>query len=104
MPPYLLIHADVLDVVQLAEDTQLGEFRNARQEHITQVWVAGLQRTIEVSHHVAEGRQVLFLVNHIQERSVVLESGLPLLAGLQAAFDKDSLNKAWLLSIPSPRQ
>lgn len=81
--PYLLLHdaaergvlgehTDVLYIVQLAEDTQLGKLRDAGQEYETQVGVAHLQRAVEVTHHVAKHRQITLLMYHVQERSVVL--------------------------------
>ena len=65
-------HADILDIVQLAEDAQLRELRDTCQEYETQIRIAGFQRTIEVTHHVAKPRQLLLLMHHVQQGSVVL--------------------------------
>ena len=78
-------HADILYVVQFAEDAQLGEFRYARQEHEPQIRVTCLQRTVEVTHHISELRQVLLLVDHIQQwRIVLVNEDNNLLPGLTA--------------------
>ena len=66
-----LLHADVGNVVQFAEDAELGEFRYACEEHKAQIGVATLQRGIEVAHHVAKDGKVLFLVHHVEKRSVI---------------------------------
>ena len=83
-------HTDILDIIQLAEDTQLGEFRDAGQEDETQVGVACLQWAVEVAHHVAQHGQILLLMHHIQQRSVVLiDQDNHLLPGLlEGTFDK----------------
>ena len=65
-------HADILDIVQLAEDAQLRELRDTCQEYETQIRIAGFQRTIEVTHHVAKLRQLFLLMHHVQQGSVVL--------------------------------
>ena len=65
------MHADVGNVVQLAEDAQLGELGDAGEEDEAQVGVAGLQGAVEVPHHVAEYGKVCFFMHHVQERGIV---------------------------------
>ena len=64
-------HADILNIVQLAKDAQLGELGDARQEHEAQVGVAGFERTIEIPHDVAQDGQVFFLMHHVEQGGVV---------------------------------
>lgn len=64
-------HADVFNVVQLAEDAQLRELGNARQEHEAQVRVAGFKGTIEITHNIAEDGQVLFFMHHVEQGRIV---------------------------------
>ena len=65
------VHADILDVVQLAEDTQLRELGDACQEDESQPGVAGLERAVEIAHDLAQHRQVALLVHYVQQRGVV---------------------------------
>ena len=67
-----LVHAYIIDIVQLAEDAQLGELGDSREEHEAQILVATLQRRIEIAHHIAEHRQIFLLVHYIEKRSIVL--------------------------------
>ena len=66
-----LVHADILNVVQFAENTQLRELRDACQEHETQIRVARLERAVEVPHHVPKRGQVLLFMDHVEKRSVI---------------------------------
>ena len=59
------MHADVGNVVQLAEDAQLGELGDAGEEDEAQVGVASLQGAVEVPHHVAEYGKVGFFMHHV---------------------------------------
>ena len=45
----LLIHADVLDVIELGEDTQLRKLRYTRKEYKAKHWLTLFQRTIEIT-------------------------------------------------------
>ena len=56
---------------QLAENAQLGEFGDARQEHETQVRVAALQRAVEIAHDVAQHRKVCLFMHHVQQRGII---------------------------------
>ncbi len=49
----LIIKTVVLDIVQFAEDTELRELRDAREENEAQQSFVGLQRTEEVAHDTA---------------------------------------------------
>ena len=49
----------------------MRELGDARQEDETQVRVAGFERAIKISHDVAEDRQVLFFVHHIEQGRIV---------------------------------
>ena len=85
-------HADHFQVVDLAEDAQLGELRDARDEHETEVWVAVLQRGIERAHKLTHLCQPLFVVEHVEQRSVVLvENHDCFLAIFLMAFDNNVL-------------
>ena len=66
-----LIHTDILDIVQLAEDTQLGELGDTGQENKLQVRVASLQGAVKVTHDITQDIQILLLVHHIEQRSIV---------------------------------
>ena len=59
-------HTDVVDVVQLAKDTQLRELGDARQEDEAQVGIAGFQRRLEVTHRVAQSLQLPILMHHVE--------------------------------------
>ena len=43
-----LVHTDIRDIVQLAEDAELGKLGDAGQEHKAQIRVACLQRTVKL--------------------------------------------------------
>ena len=64
-------HADVFNVVQFTEDAQLRELGDSRQEHEAQIRIAGFERAIKVAHDVAEDRQVLFFMRHVEQGGVV---------------------------------
>ena len=49
-----LVHAHILDVVQLAEDAELRKLRDARHKDKSKHRLVSLQRTIEVAHRVTE--------------------------------------------------
>ena len=63
---------NVVQVVDGGEDAQLRKLRNARDEAETDHRLARLQRLVELLHHFAELGQVLLLVKHLKQRSVVL--------------------------------
>ena len=67
----LVEHADVLQIVQFAEDAELREFGDAGNENKLQVRVELLERTIEVLHDEAKLGEVVLLVNHIEQRGVI---------------------------------
>ena len=71
-PTELLIHTDVGQVIQLTEDTELRELRDARQEDKLQIGVTILQGGIEVAHHIPKYGKHLPLMHHIQQRGVIL--------------------------------
>ena len=48
-----LVHADVLRLVEAAEDTHLGELRHTRQHHEAQVSIRCLEGTIETFEDIA---------------------------------------------------
>ena len=64
-------HADVLDIIQFAEDAELRELSNTGEEDETQVRVTGFERTIKVAHDVAENREVLFFMHHVEQGRIV---------------------------------
>ena len=65
-------HGYVVEVVQLAEDAELRKLRDASDEHELQPRVEHLQRTVEVLHQEPQLAQVLLLVHHVEQRSVIL--------------------------------
>ena len=66
-----LVHTHILDIVQLAEDAQLRELRDARQEDETEQWLAIFQGTVEIAHRIAQNIEFFLLMSHIQQRSVI---------------------------------
>ncbi len=68
----LVIHGDVEQVVQFAENAQLRELGDAREEHEFEIRVEHLDRVVKVLHCTAQGGQVRLLVHHIKQRSVIL--------------------------------
>lgn len=85
-----LIHAHVLDVVQLAENAQLRELGDACQEHEAQHWLTILQRRVEVAHDVAEHVKALAFMHNIKQRRVILVDEHH---SLLACLDRDGLNQ-----------
>jgi len=65
------IHTDIFDIIQFAEDAQLGKLCDTGEEHKTQIRITSFQRTIEIAHHIPKDRQILFLMNNVKKRSVV---------------------------------
>ena len=65
------IHTDVLDIIQFAEDAQLGKLCDTGEEHKTQIRIASFQRTVEIAHHIPKDRQILFFMDNVEKRSVV---------------------------------
>ena len=59
----LVLHADVRDIVQFAEDAKLAELGDARQKYEAQVFLLTLQRTDEVAHYISN-LTLQFLVFH----------------------------------------
>ena len=76
-------HADVLQVVELAEDGQLAELADSRDEHEAQELVARLERGVELAYDVAERIELFRFVDHVEQGGVVLvDKHDDLLAGL----------------------
>ena len=67
----LIIHRDIGDIVQLAEDAELRELGDAREENEMQMGVAVLQRRVEVAHDLAHFFQTNVIMRYIQKRSIV---------------------------------
>ena len=65
-------HGDVLQVVKLAEDAELRELGDAGEEDELEIWVTVFQRRIEIAHHIAQHRQRLLLMNHVEQRGIIL--------------------------------
>ena len=68
----LWIHGDIRKVVQFAKDAELGEFGDARKEDKLEIGVGGLQRRVEITHHIAQHRQRLLLVHHVEQWGIIL--------------------------------
>ena len=66
-----LVHAHILDIVQLTEDAELRELRDARKKHKTEQWLAIFQGTVEIAHRIAQNIEFFLLMRHIQQRSVI---------------------------------
>ena len=64
-------HGDIRQIVQFAEDAELGEFRDACEEYELQVGVTVLQGRVEVTHHIAEHGQLGIFVHYIKQRSII---------------------------------
>ena len=83
----LVEHADIIEVVELAEDAELRELGNAGDESELQIWVEHFQRTIEVLHDATERLQILLLVHHVQQRGIIfIDDDYRLLARLLVSF------------------
>lgn len=84
------VHADVLQVVELAENTELRELGDAGEEHEPQPCVACFEWRIELAHHLAECLELVGVVHHVEQRCVVfVDEHDDLLAGLVvSALDK----------------
>ena len=54
----VILHGDVADIVQFAEDAELREFRDAGEEDEAQIWVAVFERTVEIAHDVAHSHEL----------------------------------------------
>ena len=67
----LVVHGDIEQVVELAEDAKLSELRDARYEDKLEVWVKRLDGRIEVLHDAAQRGEVLVLVHHVEQRRVI---------------------------------
>ena len=48
------VHANVGNIVEFAEYAELGELRNAGDEHKAQHLLTVFQRTVEIPHYVAQ--------------------------------------------------
>ena len=66
-----LVHAHILDIVQLAEDAELRELRDTRKEHETEQWLAIFQGTVEIAHRIAQNIEFFLLMSHIQKRCII---------------------------------
>ena len=64
-------HGYVLQIVEFAEDAELRELGDAREEDKMQIWVAVFQRRIEIAHHIAQHGQCLVFMHHIKQRSII---------------------------------
>lgn len=67
-----MVEADVLEIVELAEDAELAELGDARQKHKAQVFVTCLERGEELPHGQAKRVELLRVVRDIEEQGVVL--------------------------------
>ena len=65
------IHRYILKVIQLAEDTELGELGYTGNENELKMRVRILQRRIEISHYLAQLIQTILFVRHIEQRRIV---------------------------------
>ena len=66
-----LVHADVLDVVQLAEDAELRELCDSSQENEAEHRFAILKRRVEVAHRVPQDIKIFPFMSHVKQRCVI---------------------------------
>ncbi len=67
----LVEHTDVIEVIEFAEDAELRELGDTRDEGELQIWVEHLQRTIEVLHDEAQRFQIFLFMHYIQQRGII---------------------------------
>ena len=67
----LVEQTDVVEVVEFAEDAELRELGDTRDEGELQVWVELLQGAVEVLHDAAERLQVFLFMYHIQQCGII---------------------------------
>ena len=68
----IITHTHVDHVVQLAENTHLRKLGYPCKKHKTKIGFAILQRAVEIAHHVAQQRQFLILMHHVEQRRIIL--------------------------------
>ena len=67
----LVEHTDIVEVVQLTENTELRELRYAGDKRKFKIRIKHFQRTVEVLHNAAQYSEVLFLMHYIKQRCIV---------------------------------
>ena len=67
----LVEHTDVIEVIQFAEDAELRELGDTRDEGKLQVWIEHLDGTIEVLHDEAQRFQIFLFMHYIQQRGII---------------------------------
>ena len=67
----LIIHRDIGDIVQLAEDAELRELGDAREEDEAEIRLTSLEWTKEIAHDVAELLQAVIIVGNVKKRRVI---------------------------------
>ena len=67
----LVEHADIVKVVEFAEDAELRELGNTRNEGKLQIWVELFQRTIEVLHNETQLLKIILLMHNIQQWGII---------------------------------
>ena len=65
------VHAHIFDVIQFAEDAELREFRDARQEDETEHWLTIFQGTVEIAHRITQNIEHFLLMSHIHQRCII---------------------------------
>ena len=100
-----LVHTHILDVVQLAEDAELRELRDARKKHKTEQWLAIFQGTVEIAHRIAQNIEFFLLMSHIQQRCIIfIDEHHSLLASLcsNCSYQVEQTNVwGWRITIHS---
>ena len=102
----LIIHRDIGDIVQLAEDAELRELGDAREEDEAELGLAILQWAIEVAHRVAKRIQLFLLVRHIQHRRVVFVDkhhhllATLLISGVDEVYQTVVASYLWIIYSP----
>ncbi len=67
----LVVHGDVEQVVQLTENAELSKLGYSREKDELKVRVEHLDRAVEVLHRAAQRAEVVILVNHVKQWSVI---------------------------------
>ena len=82
-PGIVVEHGDLVQVVQLGKNAELGEFRYARDEHEAQIGPFVLQHLEKLAEHFAHGFSGFRLVHQVHDgRVVFVENDYHLLARL----------------------
>jgi len=87
-----ILQRENLEIVQLAEDAELTELRDARDEYKANVSLLLLQGAEEIPHDVADGLLQVFVTYRIMHWSIILiDENNNLFTGLSSSCQQDIL-------------